>query len=140
MSKYYARVDTDNSVIKIIPQEIYNQIGNKQDFKPINDDFSATELALYNADGVRQYEYSNGVLILRNASDIRAAAIKQEQDAIRSRRNSECFLVLARYCPLYYKALEISDPDKYAELNAWYQAWLDAPETLIIPTQPEWLK
>lgn len=140
MSKYYARVDTDNSVIKIIPQEIYNQIGNKQDFKPINDDFLATELALYNADGVRQYEYSDGVLILRNESDIQAAANEQEKDVIRSRRDSECFLVLARYSPFYYKALEESEPDKYAELNAWYQAWLDAPETLIIPMQPEWLK
>lgn len=140
MSKYYARVDTDNSVIKIIPQEIYNQIGNKQDFKPINDDFSATELALYNADGVRQYEYSDGVLILREASDIQAAAIKQKKDAIRSRRYPECFLALAKYCPLYYKALEESEPDKYAELNAWYKAWKDAPDTLVIPTRPEWFE
>ena len=140
MTKYYAGIDADGSVFKIITHEVYEGLGNQQDFKPINDDFAATELALYNADGVRQYEYSNGVLILRNASDIQAAAIKQEQDAIRSRRYPECFLVLARYSPLYYKALEESEPDKYAELNAWYQAWLDAPATLVIPTKPEWLK
>ena len=140
MAKYYAGIDADGSVFKVITHEVYEGLGNQQDFKPINDDFLATELALYNADGVRQYEYSNGVLILRNASDIQAAANEQEKDVIRSRRYSECFLVLARYSPFYYKALEISDPDKYAELNAWYQAWLDAPETLIIPTQPEWLK
>ena len=29
--------------------------------------------------------------------------------------------------------------DKQRELSNWYQAWLDAPETGIIPNTPDWI-
>ena len=28
---------------------------------------------------------------------------------------------------------------KRDELLDWYDKWLDAPETLVIPTKPEWI-
>ena len=29
--------------------------------------------------------------------------------------------------------------EQKAELNSWYEAWLDAPKTKIIPAKPKWL-
>ena len=37
---------------------------------------------------------------------------------------------------LWYEKLT---QDQRAQLGQWYQAWLDAPETMTIPEAPEWL-
>ena len=47
----------------------------------------------------------------------------------------ECFPVINRG-KLWYNLLSAS---QLSELNAWYTAWLNAPETLEIPKKPEWL-
>lgn len=60
------------------------------------------------------------------------AQIKQE---IRIKRETECFTIINRG-QLWYNKL--SEPQKQ-ELQTWYQAWLDAPTTLQIPTKPSWL-
>ena len=55
---------------------------------------------------------------------------------IRSRRESECYPIINRG-GLWYDLLTKAEKD---ELLEWYQAWLDAPETGIIPEKPSWLK
>lgn len=55
---------------------------------------------------------------------------------IRLQRETECFPVINRG-ELWYAKL--SDEQK-AELSAWYEAWLNAPQTLVIPETLEWLK
>lgn len=55
--------------------------------------------------------------------------------AIRQLRRLECFDVADRAA--WYDAL--TDEQK-AEVQAWRKAWLDAPETGIIPKKPDWIK
>lgn len=62
--------------------------------------------------------------------------IKKVQQHIRARREVECFPIINRG-ELWYGNLTSAQK---AELSDWYTAWLNAPETLEIPTRPEWLK
>lgn len=55
---------------------------------------------------------------------------------IRYHRDTVCFPVINRG-GLWYDML--TDEQK-EELKAWYTAWLDAPETLVEPEMPTWLK
>ena len=54
---------------------------------------------------------------------------------LRSQREKICFPYINRG-DLWYNRL--SDV-QIAELNIWYQAWLDVTETKIIPEAPAWL-
>lgn len=56
-------------------------------------------------------------------------------NTIRMRRQSECFSVVDR-SQLWYNSLT---NEQKAELQEWYEAWLIAPDTLVIPTKPDWL-
>ena len=56
--------------------------------------------------------------------------------SIRSQREAECFQVINRGA-LWYDNLTV---EQKAELAVWYQAWLDAPQTGIIPDLPSWVK
>ena len=56
-------------------------------------------------------------------------------DIIRRRREEICFPVINRG-KAWYKLLTREQED---ELDAWYQKWLDAPESLTEPATPEWL-
>ena len=74
---------------------------------------------------------NNCVIDYDNTEDLR----KEQLQRIRSRRESECFSIINRG-ELWYKHLT---EEQIEELDTWYQSWLDAPETLIIPEKPEWL-
>lgn len=54
---------------------------------------------------------------------------------IRLQREIECFPVINRGALWYDKLTE----EQKAELSTWYQAWLDAPQTGVIPTKPTWI-
>ena len=58
-----------------------------------------------------------------------------EEEKIRWQRDMECFPIINRGKLWYDKLTE----EQLAELNVWYEAWLDAPQTLVIPTKPTWL-
>lgn len=58
-----------------------------------------------------------------------------EDVIIRHRRETECFPIINRGS-LWYDSLTA---EQKAELATWYQAWLDAPETLVVPQKPSWL-
>lgn len=53
---------------------------------------------------------------------------------IRSRRETECFSICDRAAWFY----ALSDSKK-AYVLQWRQAWLDAPETGVIPVKPAWI-
>lgn len=59
-----------------------------------------------------------------------------EAEEIRSKRRTECFPYINRG---YLWADKLTS-DQKEELSIWYQAWLDAPSTLIIPERPLWLR
>lgn len=54
---------------------------------------------------------------------------------IRKKRAEVCFPIINRGT-LWYNKLSIS---QHTELTNWYNAWLDAPETLKIPETPSWV-
>lgn len=53
----------------------------------------------------------------------------------RKRREEVCYPIINRGL-LWYNRLTLAEK---AELNDWYEAWLDATETLVIPQTPEWI-
>lgn len=58
-----------------------------------------------------------------------------ERNTIRELRNKICFPIINRG-RLWYDRLT---DEQVAELRDWYSAWLNAPETLIVPKTPEWV-
>lgn len=57
-------------------------------------------------------------------------------DNIRITRSALCFPIINRGA-LWYDKLTAKQK---TELEEWYQGWLDAPETKVIPEKPEWLE
>lgn len=60
---------------------------------------------------------------------------KEQTDAIRRQREVECFPVINRG-QLWYERLT---EEQKEELKTWYQAWLDAASTGVVPDRPAWL-
>ena len=86
------------------------------------------ELYLYNS--VFNYKIENGKFVkLKPEKELIA-------DLIRSRRSSECFPIINRGALWYDK---LTDEQK-TELSAWYEAWLDAPATGIVPDTLTWVE
>lgn len=54
---------------------------------------------------------------------------------LRERRETECFHYINRG-ELWYKHLT---EEQIAELDTWYEAWLDVTETMVVPDKPSWL-
>ena len=54
---------------------------------------------------------------------------------LRNQREVECFHIINRG-KLWYDNLTT---EQIAELNKWYNAWLDVTETKVIPNKPNWL-
>ena len=80
-------------------------------------------------------DITQGVAVLDE--DKLAAIIAAEQlDEIRARREAECFPVINRGQAWY----ALLTPEQSDELMTWYQSWLDAPQTGIVPDPPDWLK
>jgi hypothetical protein len=60
---------------------------------------------------------------------------KEEKDEIREARKRICFPVINRGALWYEKLSE----QRKEELAAWYEAWLNAPDTMEMPEAPSWL-
>ena len=58
-----------------------------------------------------------------------------DKEIIRKRRKSECFPIINRG-ELWRETLT---DEQRVELKTWYQQWLDAPQTNIIPKPLQWL-
>lgn len=67
---------------------------------------------------------------------MKKVSIIEMKAIIRATRERECFPVINRG-RLWYNTLTV---EQLSELKQWYFAWLNAPETLVIPKTPEWLK
>ena len=59
-----------------------------------------------------------------------------DEQVIRERREVECFNLIDNRSPLWWSHLS---EEMRKELDAWYEAWLVATETKIIPEKPTWL-
>ena len=87
------------------------------------------------------FEQHYGAYVLKDGTlsydEAQEAVLEQSQlaDEIRVRREKECFSVVDR-SQLWYDSLT---EEQKTELKEWYQAWLDATDTLVIPDRPGWL-
>ncbi|MBO5395025.1 MAG: hypothetical protein J6A28_03910 [Clostridia bacterium] len=57
------------------------------------------------------------------------------EEILRYERSEQCFPIINRG-KLWYDSLSSA---QLQELTSWYQAWLDAPATKIMPSKPKWL-
>lgn len=80
------------------------------------------------------YKVQDGVLV-KDLEKFENIQLERAADEIRERRQTECFVVVDR-SKLWYDSLS---SEQLAELKIWYEEWLDAPNTGIIPTAPSWL-
>lgn len=81
------------------------------------------------------YLYTDGVMTIDQKVE-EELRVRRQRDEIRRQRETECFPFINRGA-LWYKNLT---NDKLAQLEQWYIDWLDAPETMTIPSAPVWLK
>lgn len=70
-----------------------------------------------------QYKIEQQILLNHEVSQIRA-------------KRDECFRIVNRG-QVWYNTL---NEEQKNELQLWYEAWLDAPETKNIPIIPKWIK
>ena len=83
----------------------------------------------------QSYKAQDGKALFDEEQDT-ALAEESEKEALRQRRQEECFTFVNRG-QLWYATLSIK---QLAELTAWYTAWLKVTETKTIPEKPEWLE
>ena len=83
----------------------------------------------------QSYKEQDGKALFDEAQDT-ALAEESEKEALRQRRQTECFSFVNRG-QLWYATLSIK---QLAELTAWYTAWLKVTETKTIPERPAWLE
>ncbi len=111
----------------------YTIVGN-----PIDDncDFVDVDLSEEDITGDLFFSvFADGKIILNETLKNETLHANQLKE-IRDRREHECFPIINRGA-LWYNMLS----DEYKEeLRVWYQAWLDAPTTLVIPQKPVWLQ
>lgn len=74
--------------------------------------------------------------VIKDEEKLKSIQLEKEIEMIRLTREEECFSVINRG-GIWYDTL--TEQEK-SELMEWYQGWLDAPQTMIIPDFPEWLK
>jgi len=61
--------------------------------------------------------------------------IEEIKAELRGQRETECFSIVNRG-QVWYNTLT---PQQIAELQSWYNAWLNVTETMQVPVKPIWL-
>lgn len=77
-----------------------------------------------------------GAYTIENGIFRQLMTVEQVQsERLRVRRSEECFPIVNRGAPWYDKLTN----EQKEELSSWYEEWLNAPETGIIPRKPTWI-
>ena len=132
-NKIYARTNENGIVIHFFSEAF--EIPTEKDVCVDSTNIErhgAQKYSVVDENGFYNYEIKDGVLSERDKTEDAAAEKKNE---IRSHRLTQCFPIINRGKFWYDKLTE----EQNTELSAWYQAWLDAPETGSEPEKPSWL-
>ena len=86
------------------------------------------------AEFYRGYRYEDGELV-EDPEAMKELRVFHQKESIRRQREDLCFPYINRG-NLWYQRLS---RERLEQLKQWYEAWLDAPETMTIPETPEWL-
>ena len=105
-----------------------------EDIRPNPQGFELLEMKVTNED-FRYLVKRNGIIQIDEEQKEKDYVLA-EINKLRFRRASECFPVINRGTPWYNRLTA----GQVAELDAWYQSWLDVTETKIVPEKPQWLE
>lgn len=80
------------------------------------------------------YKVRDGTVVFDSEQN---AMLEQEQlkETFRQRREKECFSIINRG-QLWYESITLP---QLLELRAWYKAWLNVTDTMVVPEKPAWL-
>ena len=84
----------------------------------------------------RSYKISEDNTLVLDMKKVESNQQEEILNELRYEREIVCFPVINRG-KLWYDSLT---PEELDELEVWYQAWLDAPQTGIVPNTPSWLE
>ena len=88
----------------------------------------------FSPDNFQAWKY-DGEKLVYDGEKAKALQAERDKDEIRFERSRVCFPVVNRG-QLWYDTLTESEKN---EIREWYQKWLDAPETGVVPEMPKWL-
>ena len=89
----------------------------------------------FSPDNFKAWKYDGDKLVY-DGERAKALEIERNKDEIRFERQRVCFPVVNRG-QFWYDTLTQNEKD---EIREWYQKWLDAPETGIIPDDLDFIK
>lgn len=80
------------------------------------------------------YKVRDGTVVFDSEQN---AMLEQEQlkETYRQQREKECFSIINRG-QLWYESITLP---QLLELRAWYKAWLNVTDTMVVPEKPAWL-
>ena len=107
---------------------IKNKVISLKEVDGYTDTITDEEFNLYIGDSSRYKIETRKLVRLKPESELLG-------NLLRKRREKECFPIVNRGALWYEK---LTDEQK-TELSTWYEAWLDAPATLIAPSAPVWI-
>lgn len=134
INKIYARANAAGIVTYIFSQAFDTPLETDVCIDETNTDrHGAQKYPVMDENGFYNYEIRRKVLYERDKT---ADYARLKADELRSRRATECFTVINRGA-LWYDKLTT---EQKQELSAWYEAWLDAPQTGAVPNKPTWIE
>ena len=83
----------------------------------------------------RSYYLSDKNTLMKSADKQLEINNERKLVDLRHKREKQCFSYINRGYMWYNK---LTDAQKN-ELDAWYQAWLDVTDTMVVPETPTWL-
>lgn len=79
--------------------------------------------------------YLNEGQLVYDPAEYEKYQTEELKEDFRKRRETECFSVINRG-QLWYEGVSLS---QLLELRAWYKAWLNVTDTMVVPERPVWL-
>lgn len=133
-NKIYARADENGVVTHIFSEVFETPLETDVCIDETNTDrHAAQKYPVMDENGIFNYEVKNGVFQERDKT---ADYTNLAADELRSRRETECFAVINRGLLWYEKLTQVQKQ----ELSEWYEAWLHAPATGIVPDKLTWVE
>lgn len=80
------------------------------------------------------FQLQGGKLVF-NETEYETHVTEEQKEEFRRRREIECFAVVNRG-QLWYETISLQ---QIIELRAWYKAWLNVTQTMVVPEKPAWL-
>lgn len=126
----------EDKVVKFYNDENMVDKSNSYIIGESEDEFAYLNYQTIDETGAYLWKIEDGKLTSRTDAEKEQDRKRSQAYSLREMRKRECFSIINRG-QLWYNRL--TDAQK-AELDVWYNAWLDVTETLVVPDKPTWLE